>query len=384
MTSGELVEGCAECVFVFPFVLVTDVPAPVRCHFDEEPRRLRVKSQKKNSLSTCGSLLSLPVPFPFLCSMTGSCFWPSLCLWSLCLDFVPRLCSGCLDAESPSQRPPRSEARRYLRKRWEISVGRTIVSLYLCHAACSRCLVHIKMHYEHALWHGISWSTKREETSARAKSLREQASMLAPKLPSMQGRKYAILTEDWVNELHERPTLLIVMKVACLLLGSQPFGMAFRHFSWFRPIAAIPAPATRLYRLLTSEPTERNSVEPRSLFKPLVLTFSGSYLRWSEKVSLFILVCAKAVRDFLCCSSFPCVRVFLLFSHSSRTELRRPVAFPLPFVPANSVRSKKKKPFILAECRTSPVRPIKSQNVYGASRSVFLNVGSSMADYLLV
>ena len=47
MTSGELVEGSAEFVSVFLFVLVTDVPALVRCHFvDTEPRPLRRKSQK--------------------------------------------------------------------------------------------------------------------------------------------------------------------------------------------------------------------------------------------------------------------------------------------------------------------------------------------------
>ena len=38
MTSGELVEGNAEFVLVFPFVL-----ALVRCHFDTEPRRFRLK-----------------------------------------------------------------------------------------------------------------------------------------------------------------------------------------------------------------------------------------------------------------------------------------------------------------------------------------------------
>ena len=44
MTSGELVEGSAEFVPVFPLVLGTDVPALLRCHFDTEPRRLRLVS----------------------------------------------------------------------------------------------------------------------------------------------------------------------------------------------------------------------------------------------------------------------------------------------------------------------------------------------------
>ena len=44
-----------------PFV-VTDVPSLVRCHFDTEPRRLRLKSQKKNFEVWTRSPVSLRAP----------------------------------------------------------------------------------------------------------------------------------------------------------------------------------------------------------------------------------------------------------------------------------------------------------------------------------